>query len=86
MIREVVEKESLIAATTGAAWEVLVDENYLGTMNLRINYMKVVLGQERADEVRIRYKELRINVSTLFSTTHSNHDKLVWELLVNLLA
>ncbi|PKU80791.1 ankyrin-3 [Dendrobium catenatum] len=77
---EVVE-ESLAAAIAGAASEVVVDVNYIGTVNLRVKCSEVVLGEERADEVRIGYEEFRTDVSALFSAAHSGHVEVVRKLL-----
>ncbi|KAL0913364.1 hypothetical protein M5K25_016819 [Dendrobium thyrsiflorum] len=77
---EVVE-ESLAAAIAGAAREVLVDVNYIGTVNLRVKCAEVVLGEERADDVRIGYEEFRTDVSALFSAAHSGHVEVVRKLL-----
>lgn len=82
---EVVE-ESLAAATAGASREVLVDVNYIGTVNLRVKCTEVVLGEETADEVRIGYEEFRTDVSALFSAAHSGHVEVARKLLVNVFA
>ncbi|XP_020596901.1 ankyrin-3-like [Phalaenopsis equestris] len=77
---EVVE-ECLASANFGAAREVVVDVNYVGTVNLRVKCAEVVLGEERADEVRIGYEEFRTDVSALFSAAHCGHVEVVRKLL-----
>lgn len=60
----------------------LVDVNFVGIVSLKTRKAEIVLHDESAHGVRVKYEEFKTEVTALFLVAHSRNLKLVRMLLV----